>query len=112
MDISASISSSHPLTSVYLHHSTDGSDQPPASISLVSGQWKASIGPIVEELAEKYKGKVKFVKCNVDENPSTPVTYEVRAIPTLLFVKGGSVVKTITGMTTRVKLEETIETML
>lgn len=71
-----------------------------------------AIGPIVEELAGKYKGKIKFTKCNVDENPVTPSKYEVRAIPTLLFVKSGSVVETITGMTAKAKLEETIEKLL
>lgn len=71
-----------------------------------------AIGPIVEELAVQYKGKVKFTKCNVDENPLTPGKFSVRAIPTLLFVKGGDVVETITGMTAKARLDEAINKLL
>ena len=71
-----------------------------------------AIGPIIDELAEKYDGQIKFTKCNVDENPVTPGKFSVRAIPTLLFVKGGEVVETITGMTAKAKLEEVIDGLL
>ena len=71
-----------------------------------------AIGPIIDELSEKYDGKVKFTKCNVDSNPATPGKYSVRAIPTLLFVKDGSVVETITGMVAKAKLEEAIAKIL
>ena len=42
------------------------------------------IAPIVEELAGEYEGKMKFAKVDVDTNPTTPSTYNVRGIPTLL----------------------------
>lgn len=71
-----------------------------------------AIGPIIDELAVKFDGKVKFTKCNVDDNPVTPGKFAVRAIPTLLFVKGGDVVETITGMTAKAKLEEVINNLL
>ena len=71
-----------------------------------------AIGPILEELSCTYAGKVKFVKCNVDDNPLSPSRYEVRAIPTLLFIKGGEIVETVTGMTAKAKLEETIGKLL
>ncbi len=71
-----------------------------------------AIGPIIDELSEKYDGKVKFTKCNVDENPASPGKYSVRAIPTLLFVKDGAVVETITGMVAKAKLEEAIAKLL
>ena len=71
-----------------------------------------AIGPIVEELATQYAGKVKFTKCNVDDNPQTPSKFAVRAIPTLIFVKDGNVVETITGMTAKAKLEDVIKTLL
>jgi thioredoxin 1 len=71
-----------------------------------------AIGPIVEELAAQYKGKVKFTKCNVDENPLTPGKFAVRAIPTLLFVKNGDVVETITGMTAKARLDEALNKLL
>ena len=71
-----------------------------------------AIGPIIDELAEKYDGQIKFTKCNVDDNPVIPGKFSVRAIPTLLFVKGGEVVETITGMTAKAKLEEVIDGLL
>ncbi len=71
-----------------------------------------AIGPMIEEMSQTFAGKVKFTKCNVDDNPITPSKYEVRAIPTLLLVKNGEVVETITGMTARGKLEEAITTKL
>ncbi len=47
------------------------------------------IAPILEELAEEYKGKVKIAKLNVDENPITPAKLGVRGIPTLVIYKDG-----------------------
>lgn len=71
-----------------------------------------AIGPIIDRLSNSYDGQVKFVKCNVDDNPATPSKYAVRAIPTLLFVKDGAVSETITGMTAEEKLEEAIAKLL
>ncbi len=56
-----------------------------------------AIGPIIAELAASYEGRVKVVKMNVDENPATPARYGVRAIPTILAFKAGTVVEQITG---------------
>ena len=67
-----------------------------------------AIGPVIEELATEYGDKVKFAKCNVDDNPATPSKYGIRAIPTLIFFKEGNVVDQITGMVAKAKLEETI----
>lgn len=55
------------------------------------------IGPIVEELAGEYDGKVKIGKMNVDENRNTPMQYGIRSIPTLLVFKGGEVVDKLVG---------------
>ena len=71
-----------------------------------------AIGPMVEELAAQYQGKVKFAKCNVDDNPLSPSKFAVRAIPTLIFVKDGSVVESITGMTAKAKLEDVINKLV
>jgi len=56
-----------------------------------------AIAPIIADLAAAYGGQVKVVKMNVDENPATPARYQVRAIPTVLAFKGGTVVEQITG---------------
>ncbi len=67
-----------------------------------------AIGPVVNELATSYAGKVKFFKCNVDDNPVTPGKYGIKAIPTLIFFKDGNVVDQITGMVAKAKLEESL----
>jgi thioredoxin 1 len=56
-----------------------------------------AIAPIINDLAASYGGKIRVVKMNVDENPSTPARYGVRAIPTILAFRGGQVVEQITG---------------
>ena len=52
-----------------------------------------AIGPIIDELANEYEGKLSVVKLNVDESPSTPGKYGIRAIPTLILFKNGEVVE-------------------
>jgi len=71
-----------------------------------------AIGPVIEELAGAFGDKVKFAKCNVDDNPATPIKYGIRAIPTLIFFKEGNVVDQITGMVAKAKLEETINNII
>ena len=56
-----------------------------------------AIGPVVDELAKDYAGKLKVVKMNVDENPLTPSRYGVRSIPNLLLIKSGQVKDQIIG---------------
>jgi thioredoxin len=56
-----------------------------------------AIGPVVDELAKDYEGKLKVVKMNVDENPLTPSRYGVRSIPNLLLFKNGQVKDQIIG---------------
>lgn len=48
-----------------------------------------SLEPMLDELSSELQGKVKFVKLNVDENPSTTVKYGVRSMPTMILFKGG-----------------------
>ena len=50
------------------------------------------IAPLTEKLSEEYKGKLKFCKLNVDENPQMAKKYQVMSIPLLLFFKNGQVV--------------------
>ncbi len=71
-----------------------------------------AIGPVVEELAGSFGDRIKFTKCNVDDNPVTPGKYGIKAIPTLIFFKDGSVQEQITGMVAKSKLEDTLNKML
>ena len=71
-----------------------------------------AIAPIVKELAAGYDGKVKVVKMNIDENQGTPGRYGVRAIPTVLAFKGGSVVDQITGAKPKSAFQQMAEKLL
>jgi thioredoxin 1 len=55
------------------------------------------VAPVVDKLAEKYEGRFKFYRMNVDENPRTAAKYRIMAIPTLMFFKGGEAVDTVVG---------------
>ena len=67
------------------------------------------IAPIVEELAGEYEGKMKFAKVDVDTNPTTPSTYNVRGIPTLLIFNGGSPVDQVVGALPKAALKGRID---
>jgi thioredoxin 1 len=66
------------------------------------------IAPVVEELAETHKGKLKVVKMNVDENGQTPQTYGIMAIPTMILFKGGELKEKLVGALPKAKLTEAI----
>ena len=57
-----------------------------------------AMGPIVEDLASEYAGKVKVGKVNVDENQELAMKYSVMSIPTFLVFKGEDVVARTMGM--------------
>ncbi len=67
------------------------------------------IGPMVEELAQVYTGKMKVVKLNIDKNPTTPRQYSVRSIPTLMLFRDGKVHATQIGAVARTQLVQFIE---
>ena len=68
-----------------------------------------AIAPALEELATQYKGQVKGVKVNIDENQDTPQQLGVRSIPTLILFKGGRVVDQIVGAVPKTRLEDAIK---
>ncbi len=63
------------------------------------------IAPMVDALADDYKGRVKVAKLDVDHNQVMAQQYGVRSIPTLLIFKGGKVVGQMVGAMPRSKLE-------
>ncbi len=65
-----------------------------------------ALGPVIDELSVEYEGKVSIVKMNVDENPSTPGKYGIRAIPTMILFKKGQVVEQVTGAVSKSSLKE------
>lgn len=62
------------------------------------------LGPVLEEIAGNYVGRIKFVKVNVDENPESPSKYGVRGIPSLMLFKEGDVVANKVGALTKSQL--------
>ena len=70
------------------------------------------ISPIVDQMAEKYAGRVNVVKCNVDESSEVPVKFGIRNIPTLLFFKNGELVDRLVGAVPQAELEKKIEALL
>ncbi|PIE56143.1 MAG: thioredoxin [Desulfobulbus propionicus] len=67
-----------------------------------------AIGPVIDELAGEFDGKIQIAKMNVDDNPATPGKYGIRAIPTLILFKDGEVVDQITGAVGKAQLIELI----
>jgi thioredoxin 1 len=67
-----------------------------------------AIGPVVDELAKEYAGKLKVVKMNVDDNPQTPSKYGVRGIPNLILFKGGEVKDQIVGAVPKSQLVKAV----
>ena len=55
------------------------------------------IAPILDQIAVEYAGKLKITKMDVDANTQTPMRFNVRSIPSLLFFKGGKHVDTVVG---------------
>ena len=63
------------------------------------------IAPILDQLAEQYKEKVKVAKVDVDTNLRTSTRFNVRSIPTILFFKDGKLVDQVVGAVPRPALE-------
>ncbi len=70
------------------------------------------MAPLVENLGRKYAGKLKVAKVNVEDNGNLARRYEVRNIPTLLFLKQGEVEDRVVGRATPEELEERIAGLL
>lgn len=70
------------------------------------------VGPVVEEIAKEYAGKLKVGKLNVDDNNKTAVQYGIMSIPSLLFFNGGKVVDQVIGAVPKKQLVQRIEKIL
>jgi thioredoxin 1 len=67
------------------------------------------VGPVIEELAKEYEGKVRVGKLNVDENMQVSGGYSVMSIPTVMIFKGGQPVKSIVGAQSKETYKKAIE---
>lgn len=70
------------------------------------------VGPIIDELATEYEGKVIIGKCDVDENGDVAAEYGIRNIPTVLFFKNGELVDKQVGSAPKSAYVAKIEAIL
>ena len=68
-----------------------------------------AMGPYIDKLAGEYKGKLKVVKLNTQDNTEVPSRYGVTAIPTFLLIKNGEVAKQLVGMQQYDKLKAAVD---
>jgi len=67
-----------------------------------------AIAPLIDSIADEYVGRVKVGKVNVDESQSTPSSYGVRGIPTIILFKNGIVVDQIVGQVPKSQIDALI----
>lgn len=70
------------------------------------------MAPIIEKLAEKYDGKVKVGKCNIDDENKIASQYGIMSIPTMMVFIGGEIKETVIGAVSQRELEEKIDKIL
>ena len=67
------------------------------------------VGPVVDELAQDYQGKVKVGKVNVDDNPNTAMKFRVMSIPTVILFKDGQPLEVVVGANPKRNYQARIE---
>src|SRR5207249_1917661 len=67
------------------------------------------LAPTIDALATDYAGKVTIGKLNVDENPNTPIKFQIRGIPAVLLFKGGRVVESVVGLAAKEEFQKVID---
>lgn len=70
------------------------------------------VAPVLERLAERYAGRLKVVKVNVDDNPQIARTFDASSIPTLVFLREGKPVDRVVGAQPEPALAHTIDRLL
>ena len=71
-----------------------------------------ALGPILENVASEFEGKVAVKKINIDENPESPANFGIRSIPTIIMFKNGSVADTKIGLSSEADLKNWINSHL
>jgi thioredoxin 1 len=71
-----------------------------------------AIGPMIDELARKYDGRLRVAKMNVDDNPGIPARFGIKSVPTVILFKQGNLFEQITGLVSRPALEKAVENLL
>ncbi len=71
-----------------------------------------AMGPYIDRLAQEYAGRLKVLKINTQDNSEVPSRYGITAIPTLLLIKKGEVVKQMVGSLAYDALKKVVEANL
>jgi thioredoxin len=71
-----------------------------------------AIAPVLDSLVAESGGRVQLAKVNVDEEPALAARYEIRSIPTILFVKDGRIIERVVGGLPRATLDAKIQSAL
>ncbi len=71
-----------------------------------------AVGPILDQLAKKYKARLKIAKLNLDENPMIGSRYSITSVPTMFLVKNGKIIDTLLGALPKEDLEYRIEGLI
>ncbi len=64
------------------------------------------MGPIIDQLAEEYEGKIRIGKLDTSSNPECVQRYGIQNIPTIILFKDGIPTEKFVGLTSKAKLEE------
>ena len=67
------------------------------------------LGPVLDEVCEELKGKIKVVKINTDENLKTAKEYSISGLPSLLVFKNGQAVERLVGLMPKSSIVSNIE---
>ena len=70
------------------------------------------IGPIIDELAEEFDGRAIVAKVNAAENPNLSSYFNVRSVPTLMFIKNGQLIERFSGLVPKPNLSEMLEDLI
>ena len=70
------------------------------------------LAPVLDELAEKYDGKVRFGKVNVDDEPLLASRFGIASIPTLIFFKNGKIQEQTVGYGEKKELDESLRDLI
>jgi len=71
-----------------------------------------AFAPVLDELAAKYRGRLKVAKLNLDDNPATGSRFGVTSVPTVMLVKNGTIQDTLVGALPKEQLEYRIAGIL
>ncbi len=103
--------------SKYIELSSSNFDEVKSGVALVDfwAPWCGPcrmLSPVIDELAEDFKGKAKICKVNTDEEQDLAVEYGVRSVPTMLFMKDGEVIETLIGAQSKQAIADKLNSLL